>query len=1035
MTEGKIYMRTSQSRLSYAAFPACVLTLLLLIQSIAPSVSSRADVAGGIAKDAGAVRLAEAIKRLGTIASVLHTGAHPDDEDSGLLAYLARGRQARTAYLSLTRGDGGQNIIGPELYDALGVIRTEELLAARSLDGAEQYFTRAYDFGFSKSRKEALSKWDADKVIGDIARVIRTMKPLVVISAWSGTPNDQHGHHQAAGFLTREAVSAAADSARYPEQLKENLRPWKVRKFYIRAGGRLTQGRAFEPQAYTLSMNTGEFDPVLGRSYYEIAMEGRSKHRSQDQGALERRGPQWSRLRLIENNVGEVREEKDIFEGLDISINGIAAFASNPSDQLKQGLADVQRAADEAKSAYNPFDPSAVSPAIARGLKSLRDLIGSYSSMGVYAKEVEEIGYLLKRKEADFEQALALSQGIIVDVFANDEMVTPGQSFNLDVSAYSGPAARVEEISVLTGNFDWKITKGKQSEAKEQGRAVTHAEFKIDVSEAAKANGPYWLRNPRQGDMFDPGTLAGINPHDYPVVESRITFDILGQRVVVNQKAQYRYADKALGEVRRDLKIVPAVSVSLSPDVLIYPKSSTPIMREVTVTVTNNRKGGAQGAVALDPVRGWTISPAPQQFDLKREGETASFTFKITVPGNAPESRNYVSARATVNGRDYREGYQVISYPHIEPRLLAREARAAAEVIDVKVAPGLKIGYIEGAGDDFMNALGRIGADAQAIDARELAAGDLSKYDTIVLGVRVYEVRPDVMAYNARLLDYVKRGGTLIVQYNKNEYARDGFAPYKIMMSDRQPLLSAPQARATEGERPPRLMFIEDIQLPRMIKPEERAPTIGFIGRQDDQYTGALKQKGARVEFIDPSKLASGDLQGFDMIVTGTDAARSRSDLVQYNDRLIEYSRRAPLVLLYSAEQYRSGDFPSYPRIDSRPYRVTDENAVVSVLDPSHPRFNFPNRITERDFEGWVQERGAYFLSQWDNQFKPLMSSRDEGEEEKQGGELIVEYGAGRYVYTAYAWFRQLPNGVPGAYRLIANLVSLPKASSNHRKR
>jgi LmbE family N-acetylglucosaminyl deacetylase len=1004
-------------------------------------------VAPAAEKDAGAVRLAEAIKRLGTIASVLHTGAHPDDEDSGLLAYLARGRQARTAYLSLTRGDGGQNIIGPELYDALGVIRTEELLAARSLDGAAQYFTRAYDFGFSKSRKEALSKWDADKVIEDIVRVIRTMRPLVVVSAWSGTPNDQHGHHQAAGFLTREAVRAAADPNRYPEQFREvsrvdpldpwrrTLKPWAVKKFYIRAGGRLTQGRTFDPQAYTLSINTGEFDPILGRSYFEIAMEGRSKHRSQDQGALERRGPQWSRLRLIESSVGEIREEKDIFDGIDVSLTGIAAFASNASDGLKQRLAEVQRAADEAKSAYNPFDPAAVSPAIARGLKGLRELIGSYSSMGVDASEGGEIGYLLKAKEADFEHALALSQGIVVDAIADDEMITPGQSFNLDVYAYSGLAARVEDISVFTGHYDWKVTKGKQSDAKEQGRAVTHAEFKVDVSEAATANGPYWLRNPRNNDMFDAGTLSGINAHDSPVAESRITFDILGQRVVVNQKTQYRYADKALGEVRRDLKIVPAVSVSLSPDVLIYPKSSTPLSREVTVTVTNNRKGGSQGMVALDPAQGWLISPAPQQFDLKREGETASFTFNITAPANAPESRHYVSARATVNGRDYREGYQVISYPHIEPRLLARDARAAAEVINVKVAPGLKVGYIEGAGDDFFNALGRIGADAQVIGARELAAGDLSKYDTIVLGVRVYEVRPDVIAYNARLLDYVKRGGTLIVQYNKNEYARDGFAPYKVMMSDRQPLLSAPQARATEGERPPRLIFIEDIELPRMIKPAQRMPVIGFIGRQDDQYPEALKQKGARVEFIDPAMLASSDLQRFDMIVTGADATRSRPDLVQYNDRLIEYSRRAPLVLLYNAEQYRTGDFPAYPRADSRPYRVTDENAAVSVLDPSHPRFNFPNRITARDFEGWVQERGAYFLSQWDDQFKPLMSSRDEGEEEKQGGELIVEYGAGRYVYTAYAWFRQLPNGVPGAYRLIANLVSLPKAPSNQRQR
>ena len=271
--------------------------------------------------------MGQAIKRLGVVASVLHTGAHPDDEDSGLLAYLARGRQARTAYLSLTRGDGGQNVIGPELYEPLGVIRTEELLAARRMDGASQFFSRAFDFGFSKSRTETLAKWDRDEVLADMVRVIRTFRPLVIASAWSGTPNDGHGHHQAAGLLTREAYRAAADPKRFPEQIKEGLRPWQAKKLYLRSFDGTASPRELVPSLATLSLNTGEFDPLLGQSYYEIAARGRSQHRSQDAGAIEARGPRFSRLRLIDSKVGAVKNEKDIFDDLDVTLAGIADYA------------------------------------------------------------------------------------------------------------------------------------------------------------------------------------------------------------------------------------------------------------------------------------------------------------------------------------------------------------------------------------------------------------------------------------------------------------------------------------------------------------------------------------------------------------------------------------------------------------------------------------------------------------------------------------------------------------------------------------
>ncbi len=262
-----------------------------------------------------------------------------------------------------------------------------------------------------------------------MVRVIRTFRPLVVVSAWSGTPNDEHGHHQAAGFLTREAVRAAADPSRYPEQLRESLRPWKVKKLYIRSGGRFSQGRAFEPQPYTLSINTGEFDPVLGRSYYEIAMEGRSKHRSQDQGALERRGAQWSRLRLIQSEVGDSLDEKDIFEGLDIGLTGIVSDAGSAGSQFRMPLAEVQRDVEEAITKFNPFNPSSVTPAIARGLKRLREIRSMLRLLDQGLEEVKEMSDLLARKESEFQNALLLSQGVVIDALADDEMLTPGQTF------------------------------------------------------------------------------------------------------------------------------------------------------------------------------------------------------------------------------------------------------------------------------------------------------------------------------------------------------------------------------------------------------------------------------------------------------------------------------------------------------------------------------------------------------------------------------------------------------------------------------
>jgi LmbE family N-acetylglucosaminyl deacetylase len=1000
---------------------ALIIFLIVACQFSPSSFRTIADTRP--AEDRGAMALGQAIKRLGVVASVLHTGAHPDDEDSGLLAYLARGRQARTAYLSLTRGDGGQNVIGPELYEALGVIRTEELLAARRLDGASQFFSRAFDFGFSKSRAETLSKWDRKQALADIVRVIRVFRPMVIASAWSGTPNDGHGHHQATGLLTQEAYRAAADPSRFPEQIKEGLRPWQAKKLYIRSFDGAASPREFLPSLATLSLNTGEFDPLLGCSYYEIAARGRSQHRSQDEGTIEARGPRYSKLRLIDSKLGPIKNEKDIFEDIDSSIVGIASYAGGSGSKLRIELAEVQAAADEARAKYNPLAKGSVAEAIARGLKKLREISSGLASLGVSESELFETNFLLKQKEADFADALAKSEGIVVDCFTDDEVVTPGQTFNITLNAYANSTAKLGEFGLIAAP-GWSVVKKGEKTSEVEGRLVLQAEYTVMVPANAEPTRPYWLNSARSGDMFTVSksdrSSTGIEPVSPTTVTGFAGFDIAGVQVRTSQISEYRYADRALGEIRHELKVAPAVSVNVSPDILIYPKSTSAIERELTVSVTNNQKGGVRGSLMIQKPDDWQVTPAFSNFDLKRESERASFAFVVKVPAGSSEMRRAVAAIATVDGRQYLEGYQAIAYPHIEPRFVYHEARAEAEVIDVKVAAGLRVGYIEGTGDDFAAALKRIGVDVKTIDSKEIASGDLSVYDAIVAGVRVYEVRPDVIANNARLMDYVNGGGTYIVQYSRGNFETGGFAPYRIGRE-------APPQGNRQMDREPRLLYLGVADIAAALNSKSTAkPKVGFIGESGDKLLESIRAGGLDARPLEANELA-GDLSQFDVIVVSPNAS-SRSDLAEYNSRLLDYARRKLVILAYTQAQFISGDFPTYPKPESRPFRVTDELAKVTILEPDHPRFNFPNKITERDFEGWVQERGAYFLSDWDSHFKPLMASHDPGEPDLKGGEVIAEYGKGLYVYTAYAWFRQLPKGVPGAYRLIANLVSLSKA-------
>lgn len=1023
---------------------ASTIAALLVVAWAASPIAFRSVADNRPAEDRGAMALGQAIKRLGVVASVLHTGAHPDDEDSGLLAYLARGRQARTAYMSLTRGDGGQNLIGPELYEALGVIRTEELLAARRLDGAQQFFSRAFDFGFSKSRTETLQKWDREAVLSDMVRVIRAYRPLVIVSAWSGTPNDGHGHHQAAGLLTQEAYRAAADPSRFPQQMREGLRPWQTKKLYIRSFDGAASPREFLPSLSTLSLNTGEFDPLLGRSYYEIAARGRSQHRSQDQGTIEARGPRFSRLRLIDSKLGPIKNEKDIFEDMNVRLTGIADYAGAAAAKVKEQLTEVQAAADEAMAKYNPLSPSSVAAVIARGLKRLRETTASLATLGLNESQMFEIDFLLKQKVSDFEDALARSEGIVVDCLADDEVVTPGQTFNVTLNAYADSSAKLAGFG-LVAESGWTLNKKSEKTSEVAGRLVLQAEYSVTAGPDVAPTQPYWLRSERKGDTFKIDSPAkgatGIEPVSPSALRGVVDFEIDGAHIKTSQEAEHRYADRALGEIRHALKVAPAVSVSLSPGLLVVPSASSgvePVYRAVELSITNNASGPEKGIVRLELPSGVTGGkPAINgeagskrwlseiSFDLKRKNERMTEHLLLAVSPGAAEDRRAIRASAFIEGKEYASSYQAVSYPHIEPRFIYQEAKTEAEIIDVKVAPGLKVGYIEGSGDDFGAALKRIGVDVKTIDSKELASGDLSVYDTIVAGVRVYEVRPDVNANNSRLMDYVNRGGTYIVQYSRGNFETGGFAPYRIGREDAENARQ-PAQRGRQQDREPRLLYLSDVDIAKALTTTTAKPRVGYIGAAGDALLASTKNAGLDAKLIEASEIG-GDLSQFDVIVVGSNSG-SRRELAEYNSQLLDYSRRKLVVLAYTQAQYLSGDFATFPKPESRPFRVTDENATVTILEPDHPRFNFPNKITQRDFDGWVQERGAYFLSGWDAHFKPLMACHDPGEPDLKGGELIAEYGKGLYVYTAYAWFRQLPKGVPGAYRLIANLVSLPKS-------
>ncbi len=846
-----------------------------------------------------------ALRQLDGVRRVLMIGAHPDDEDSSLLATLARGMGAETAYLSLTRGDGGQNIIGPELGEGLGIIRTGELEAARALDGGRQFFTRAFDYGFSKSADEAFAHWPREEVLKDVVSVIRMYRPQVIISVWAGTPRDGHGQHQASGMLANEAFEAAADPARFPDLQGIAAEPWSTDKLYhsVRSRG---AGSVEAP----LTIQTGTFDPLLGRSYHQLAMESRSKHRSQEMGAAQALGNRTSGLRLVQSRVGGINSDTGLFARVDTTLAGLVdRLPAEAAPAVGRSIAAYRAAIQEASESLDAVQPSRVAAPLGRAYLNLEFTFGLIRGLGDSAVALAEA---LAVRAGLVRSALLDAASIVIDVRAGDDFVVAGEDVSLDVQLWNGGPFRIDGAVLRSAGGEQDVglpaefvgTGGQTEEPQSLDPGeVARWSYRVRLRESLASSRLYYLRVPRDGDMYrwtgDPGS-EGLPRNARPLLRAVGEIDIhipeLGEpvHVVWGDDAEFVGVNTALGEFREPILATPAVAVAIEPAAMVWPEGSGE-SRLVTVLLKNESASGSSGDVALEVPDGWEVTPASIPFDFQVEGASRGFNFEVRPVGAVDVGEHVFRAVATRDdGVRFDEQVDVIDYPHVERTLYLRLAEVRAAVFPVRMREDIRVGYVMGSGDDGLEALRQLGANVEEVGPDRIREGDFSGYDVLVLGIRVYETRPDVAAVNDRILAFAEAGGTVIVQYNRNGYPEGGFAPYRVSMGS---------------------------------------------------------------------------------------------------------GRSAP--------------------------RVTDESSPFELLDRDSPVFTSPNRIVETDFEGWVQERGLYFLAEWDDRFTPLLEFSDPDEEPARGSLLVAPVGQGLYAYVALAFFRQFPAGVPGPHRLFANLVSL----------
>ena len=813
--------------------------------------------AGRTAEPPSAAALAHDLRSFRETATVLYLAAHPDDENTEFIAYFARGRGYRTGYLSLTRGDGGQNELGPDFGEKLGVLRTQELLAARRIDGGRQFFSRAVDFGFSKTPEETLRFWGHDQVLADIVRVIRRFRPDVIVTRFPIPPGSGgHGHHTASAILAVEAFKLAGDPTAFPEQLAQGLTPWQPKRIlwnvftWTRSTGGLT--------GPTIQLDIGGNDPVTGESFGTIANRSRGMHKTQGLGGFSARtatGPNVQSFMLL---AGEPATH-DLMDGVDLTWNRIS------------GGAEIGPLADDLLAKFDPKNPAASVPA----LLTIRAKLAALS-----------LDPLVADKRAQLDRILQACLGLSVQTTIAHADVVPGETFSLRHTS-----TIQSDVPVRWLGTRYPGSKPTEAIALSPNQASTRessATLPIDAS----LSEPYWLREEPSEGLFtvnDP-SLIGVpeNPPAFPVEQ---LFEVGGQTLVVADEPVQVIADLARGEIRRPLKIIAPVSLDWTHPLELFAPGAT---KTVTLELTAAR-AGVSGVLQLDAPAGWKLSPATREFRLGTVGERTPFSFSITAPAQPGRAR--ISMRAAIGSRHYHRSHVELRYNHLPVQLLQTDAVLKTVALDVAVR-AKKIGYVPGAGDDVAACLRLLGCDVTELSAADFAPEKLRDFDAVVLGVRAFNENKSLAANLPTLLAYVENGGTVVAQYNR------------------------------------------------------------------------------------PNGLES---------------------------RLL-------------------GPYPLSIQGNASQLRVTDETAPVTFLAPDHPAVMTPNKIAAADFTGWIQERGAYFPSSWDEaHYTVILAMSDPGEAPLKGSLLVAKYGRGYFVYTGLSFFRQLPAGVPGAYRLFANLISLGK--------
>jgi len=786
------------------------------------------------------------MKKLNVLGSALYVAAHPDDENTRLIGYLSREALVSTAYLALTRGDGGQNLVGPEMREGLGLIRTQELLAARRVDGSSQFFTRANDFGYSKTAKETLKIWDREQVLHDVVWTFRKFKPDVIITRFPPDSRAGHGHHTSSAIMAEEAFDVAASQA-YPEQLK-STDPWQVKRLMLNSGR--WWDKDIESREGVIKVDAGAFNVMLGESYSEMAARSRSMHKSQGFGSRGIRGESNEYLTVVKGSP----TTSSIFDGIDITWNRV-------------GHPEIAKLVDNIISNYNPEMP----------YKSIDALLALRSEID----KVED-KFWHDKKIAEVEDLIFECSGLFVSAWANDYAAIPGSvlGYSLEVVNRSPVAWKLEAITSPKTDSTLNLT------LSDNQRNIIESAYLIAPDQ--EISGPYWLEKPSTLGMYrvDDLNLIGT-PENMALFSVKASFSVNGQKITREIPLVYHWTDRVNGEMFRPVTVVPPVFLNLSSPVYIFNNSqSKKVMVDVKAGIDS-----LEGRLKLNVPNGWTVSPESIDVNLVKKWQSQLVTFNVVPSEN---SSGEILATMETEGKIYDRAIYNLEYDHIPYQIMLPRAHARAENLMVS-NQAKTVGYIMGAGDNVPEALEQMGIKVWKMSESDITAENLSQLDAVVFGIRAANTLAWLPAKKPTIMEYMNNGGTVIMQYNTTRRLKwQDFAPYELT------------------------------------------------------FTGG-----------------------------------------------------------------------------SRDSRVSEETAAISVLKPQHQVMNYPNKITAKDFDGWVQERGLYFPAEWAEEYTAILSAHDADEEAKDGGLLIAEYGKGHFVYTGYSWFRELPAGVPGAYRLFSNILSL----------